>query len=176
MRYFAFLALFFGYVFANININEATRYELMTLGGLDAGRADMILKYRENRSITSQNELRAVNGFRDYNISLLAENFEFGELKKSKDESKKVIVKEVEKPIRVIEKTKIIRENPRYIKKSQYGDITIIESGTYPRYKDGYRYDKFHHHDHRYNQSFDYGDNGGISINGSVNFRREINF
>lgn len=45
MKNLVILALLVSLAAAKININEASRYELMTIGGLDAGRADMLMQY-----------------------------------------------------------------------------------------------------------------------------------
>ena len=47
MKNLVILALLVSLAAAKININEASRYELMTIGGLDAGRADMLMQYRQ---------------------------------------------------------------------------------------------------------------------------------
>jgi len=55
-----------------VELNTATRSELMQLPGIGAGRADKILAYREsNGAFQSVEELRAVNGIGDITLQRL---------------------------------------------------------------------------------------------------------
>lgn len=125
-----------------ININEATRYDLMSYGGLDAGRADMLIKERTKKEITKQSDLKRIYGFKDYNISKLAQNFEIEPL--PKPEPKKP---ESKPEVKVIEKNNYIYKNypPYYENRTRYGDIEIIERGSYGSEHYGRFYDKKFH-------------------------------
>ena len=63
MKKIILILIFFELAFGKININDADRYELMTIGKLDAGRADMLINYRKNKEITDKNQLKLITGF-----------------------------------------------------------------------------------------------------------------
>jgi len=119
--------------FGKLNINTATRYELMKFGGLDAGRADMLINFRQKQEITDVVDLRQVVGFENYDTSKLQEIFDF--LPKptySVETTTEPVVVE-----RVIEKEKVVYKNSyptrvtrRVVK--NYGDITITDTMSYP--------------------------------------------
>ena len=129
MKNLVILALFVSLALAKININEASRYELMTIGGLDAGRADMLIKYREKREISSVDELNSINGFAGYDTTKLQESF---------DLSARANVQQPVKPDRdivVVEKTRTrtVYGGSTYRRVENYGNgITITETGTLP--------------------------------------------
>ena len=129
MKNLVILALFVSLALAKININEASRYELMTIGGLDAGRADMLIKYREKREISSVDELNSINGFAGYDTTKLQESF---------DLSARANVQQPVKPDRdivVVEKTRTrtVYGGSTYKRVENYGNgITITETGTLP--------------------------------------------
>lgn len=51
---------------SRVNINTATREELMTLNGIGTSRADSIIRYREERGgFTSIEELKEIEGIKD---------------------------------------------------------------------------------------------------------------
>lgn len=129
MKNLVILALLVSLAAAKININEASRYELMTIGGLDAGRADMLIKYREKREISSVDELNSINGFAGYDTTKLQESF---------DLSARANVQQPVKPDRdivVVEKTRTrtVYGGSTYRRVENYGNgITITETGTFP--------------------------------------------
>ena len=129
MKNLVILALLVSLTLAKININEASRYELMTIGGLDAGRADMLIKYREKREISSVDELNSINGFAGYDTAKLQESFEL---------SARANVQQPVKPDRdivVVEKTRTrtVYGGSTYRRVENYGNgITITETGTFP--------------------------------------------
>ena len=129
MKNLVILALFVSLALAKININEASRYELMTIGGLDAGRADMLIKYREKREISSVDELKIISGFAGYDTTKLQQSFEM---------SARVYTQQQEQPVRdvvVIEKTRTrtVYGGSTYRRVENYGNgITITETGTFP--------------------------------------------
>ena len=129
MKNLVILALLASLALAKININEASRYELMTIGGLDAGRADMLIKYREKREISSVDELKSISGFAGYDTTKLQQSFEM---------SARVYTQQQEQPVRdvvVIEKTRTrtVYGGSTYRRVENYGNgITITETGTFP--------------------------------------------
>lgn len=150
-----------GFAFANININDASRYELMSIGGLDAGRADMVINYRENREISSINELSNIIGFGDYNISKLRDNFDFKAIKSnSKDEANQ--------PVKIMKATRVINNNDDVVQKSisNFGNVQIIETdwNSHRRhrhngyYNNGYYYNNYDYYNRRRKQREDYDD------------------
>ena len=129
MKNLVILALLVSLAAAKININEASRYELMTIGGLDAGRADMLMQYRQKREISSADELKGINGFASYDTAKLQKSFEI---------SPKANVQQLVQPERdivVVEKTRTrtIYGGSTYKRVENYGNgITITETGTLP--------------------------------------------
>lgn len=129
MKNLVILALLVSLVAAKININEASRYELMTIGGLDAGRADMLMQYRQKREISSPDELKGINGFASYDTAKLQNSFEI---------SPRANVQQPVQPERdivVVEKTRTrtVYGGSTYKRVENYGNgITITETGTLP--------------------------------------------
>ncbi|WP_297924129.1 helix-hairpin-helix domain-containing protein [uncultured Campylobacter sp.] len=129
MKNLVILALLVSLAAAKININEASRYELMTIGGLDAGRADMLMQYRQKREISSADELKGINGFASYDTAKLQKSFEI---------SPKANVQQLVQPERdivVVEKTRTrtVYGGSTYKRVENYGNgITITETGTLP--------------------------------------------
>ena len=129
MKDLVILALLVSLAAAKININEASRYELMTIGGLDAGRADMLMQYRQKREISSADELKGINGFASYDTAKLQKSFEI---------SPRVNMQQPVQPERdivVVEKTRTrtVYGGSTYRRVENYGNgITITETGTFP--------------------------------------------
>ena len=129
MKNLVILALLMSLAAAKININEASRYELMTIGGLDAGRADMLMQYRQKREISSADELKGINGFASYDTAKLQKSFEI---------SPRANVQQPVQPDRdivVVEKTRTrtVYGGSTYRRVENYGNgITITETGTLP--------------------------------------------
>ena len=129
MRNLVILALLASLALAKININEASRYELMTIGGLDAGRADMLIKYREKREISSVDELNSINGFAGYDTTKLQQSFELSARANAQQPVKP------DRDIVVVEKTRTrtVYGGSTYRRVENYGNgITITETGTFP--------------------------------------------
>ena len=129
MKNLVILALLVSLAAAKININEASRYELMTIGGLDAGRADMLMQYRQKREISSADELKGIDGFASYDTAKLQKSFEI---------SPRANVQQPVQPERdivVVEKTRTrtVYGGSTYKRVENYGNgITITETGTLP--------------------------------------------
>ena len=129
MKNLVILALLVSLAAAKININEASRYELMTIGGLDAGRADMLMQYRQKREISSADELKGINGFASYDTAKLQKSFEI---------SPRANVQQPVQPDRDIvvvarTRTRTVYGGSTYKRVENYGNgITITETGTLP--------------------------------------------
>ena len=129
MKNLVILVLLVSLAAAKININEASRYELMTIGGLDAGRGDMLMQYRQKREISSADELKGINGFASYDTAKLQKSFEI---------SPRANVQQPVQPERdivVVEKTRTrtVYGGSTYKRVENYGNgITITETGTLP--------------------------------------------
>lgn len=122
MRKILILTLICTTLFGKININDASRYELMTLGKISAGQADMLINFRKKREITDVADLRVISGFEKYDTEILEKNFDFSP-KAVQEIPKKTQTK-------VITKTRYINQYPTYEKIENYGDIQIIERGS----------------------------------------------
>ena len=129
MKNLVILALLVSLAAAKININEASRYELMTIGGLDAGRADMLMQYRQKREISSADELKGINGFASYDTAKLQKSFEISpraNVQQSVQPDRDIVV--VEKT-----RTRTVYGGSTYRRVENYGNgITITETGTLP--------------------------------------------
>ena len=176
MKKIILILIFFEIAFGKININDADRYELMTIGKLDAGRADMLINYRKNKEITDKNQLKLITGFNGYDTSVLEENFEIKEkekpvVKEEPKEQEKTIIQ----PVQVIEKTRIIHAPPQYRRQSTYGDITITETGSLrPPYRNrAYpqgRYDNRYPHKIPQRNSDCFRNGSNICVSGEIEF------
>ena len=129
MKNLVILALLVSLAAAKININEASRYELMTIGGLDAGRADMLMQYRQKREISSADELKGINGFASYDTAKLQKSFEIlprADVQQPAQPERDIVV--VEKT-----RTRTVYGGSTYKRVENYGNgITITETGTLP--------------------------------------------
>ena len=143
MKNLIILALFASLALAKININEADRYELMTIGGLDAGRADMLIKYRTSREISDPADLQLITGFSGYDTKKLQNGFEF---KKTESPQAAAPVTQPQKEVVVIERTKkVVRYRPYYRDCTDYRsdcydrDMLVTDPGKILNYERRYR-------------------------------------
>jgi len=60
-----FLACIIGFVFADININTATKEELMSLPGIGNATAEAILEYRKENKFNEIDDIKNVKGIGD---------------------------------------------------------------------------------------------------------------
>lgn len=178
MRNIIIFLVFLNFIFAKTNINEADRYELMIVGELDAGRADMLINHRKKNEITSPNELKTITGFSNYNTQKLVENFEFKSLEKKE---KKDIEKIDNNPnVIIVEKTKIINRPYTYQRTQRYGDIEIIDTYSLPNYRQqNYRKNTPPPPPPRYERrpkprphiNNNYQKEDGVSVDGNINIK-----
>jgi len=62
MKIFIGLVIGFVLLFASVDINNASKSQLMGLSGVGAKKADAIIKYRKSNCFKSVNELMKVKG------------------------------------------------------------------------------------------------------------------
>lgn len=65
LRLFTLLILCMGFVFGAVNINTASKKELMTLDSIGSKKADAIIEYREKNKFQSIEDLKKVKGIGD---------------------------------------------------------------------------------------------------------------
>ena len=82
MKILAMLVLGFSFMFGAVDINSASKSELMGLKGVGAKKADTILAYREAHCFKSVGELENVKGIGPKFILKNKMNLEVGTCKK----------------------------------------------------------------------------------------------
>lgn len=83
------LLLLGGFLFASINLQTATKEELMAIKGIGEKKALQIMEYRQANKITSPEDLKNIKGFGDSIINNIKEG--------NDDNKEKVITKIDEK-------------------------------------------------------------------------------
>ncbi len=59
------LLLLGGFLFASINLQTATKEELMAIKGIGEKKAEQIIEYRKKNKINTPDDLRNIKGFGD---------------------------------------------------------------------------------------------------------------
>ncbi|MBP7769807.1 MAG: helix-hairpin-helix domain-containing protein [Aliarcobacter sp.] len=78
------LMLFVSFIFASINLQTATKNELMSIKGVGDKKADQIIEYRKTNEIKSAEDLKNIKGFGNSIVS---------NVKKMNETPKKELVK-----------------------------------------------------------------------------------
>ena len=75
-----FLALLFlvSFAFGAVNLNTATKKELMTLDGIGDKKAEEIIKYREKTPFTKPEDLKNIKGIGDKLFDKIKDKVEVG--------------------------------------------------------------------------------------------------
>lgn len=82
------LVLFGVHIFASINLQTASKEELMSIKGIGDKKAEQILEYRKSNTINSVEDLKNIKGFGDSIISNIKNDIRVKKDTKSKENSK----------------------------------------------------------------------------------------
>lgn len=95
-----FMLIIFLFVYANasLNLQTATKEELMSIKGIGEKKALLILQYRESNTIKSVDDLRNIKGFGDTIINNIKNDSRFNESKKEDKEAKNEKGEKANKP------------------------------------------------------------------------------
>lgn len=82
MKILATLSLGVSLLFATVDINNASKKELITLKGIGSKKAEAILEYASTHCFTSKESLKEVKGIGSKTIAKNKDAIEVGECKK----------------------------------------------------------------------------------------------
>jgi len=82
MKILAMVILAFSMLFAAVDINTASKDELITLNGIGASKAEMIIKYRKEKCFQSVDELTEVKGIGEKTVEKNRKNLTASKCKK----------------------------------------------------------------------------------------------
>ena len=82
------LGLSASFLFAQINLQTASKEELMSIKGIGEKKAEQIMEYRKTNTIKSADDLKNIKGFGDNIVSNVKENNIDGIKEKTKKETK----------------------------------------------------------------------------------------
>ncbi len=101
----ALLMLFCSFLFAEINLQTASKEELMGIKGIGEKKADQIIEYRKTNTINKADDLKNIKGFGDSIVGNVKEANPVSKeninqkVESIKDEKKKELTNEVDKKI-----------------------------------------------------------------------------
>ena len=101
----ALLMLCVSFMFAAINLQTATKEELMSIKGIGDKKADSIIEYRKTNKINEPEDLKNIKGFGDSIVGNIKETNSVSKeninkkAESIKDEKKKELTNEVDKKI-----------------------------------------------------------------------------
>ena len=72
----------FSFLFAAVNINTASKEELMTLKGIGETTAEAIIEYRKENKFTKREDIKNVKGIGDKKFESIKEDIEVKDSKK----------------------------------------------------------------------------------------------
>lgn len=94
------LGLSASFLFAQINLQTASKEELMAIKGIGDKKAEQIIEYRKTNTISNPDDLKNIKGFGDSIIGeVKKENSVDKKVEAIKDEKKKELNNEVDKKI-----------------------------------------------------------------------------
>ena len=94
------LGLSASFLFAQINLQTASKEELMAIKGIGDKKADQIIEYRKTNTISNPDDLKNIKGFGDSIVGeVKKENSVDKKVEAIKDEKKKELNNEVDKKI-----------------------------------------------------------------------------
>lgn len=67
------LLLLGGFLFASINLQTATKDELMAIKGIGEKKAELIIEYRKKNKINTPDDLKNIKGFGDSIVNNIKE-------------------------------------------------------------------------------------------------------
>jgi competence protein ComEA len=89
----AILMLGASFLFASINLQTATKEELMSIKGIGEKKAEAIIKYRKTNKINSADDLKNIKGFGNSIVTNVKKNKTVAKAEKSKKDMKKELKK-----------------------------------------------------------------------------------
>lgn len=81
-RLLLLLIFSFSFLFAAVNINSASKEELMTLKGIGETTAEAIIEYRKKNKFTKIEDIKNVKGIGDKKFESIKEDIEVKDSKK----------------------------------------------------------------------------------------------
>lgn len=81
-KLFLLLIFSFSFLFAAVNINTASKEELMTLKGIGETTAEAIIEYRKENKFTKIEDIKNVKGIGDKKFESIKEDIEVKDSKK----------------------------------------------------------------------------------------------
>ena len=94
------LGLSASFLFAQINLQTASKEELMAIKGIGDKKAEQIIEYRKTNTISNPDDLKNIKGFGDSIVGeVKKENSVDKKVEAIKDEKKKELNNEVDKKI-----------------------------------------------------------------------------